>query len=134
MTFPHKDSHDRGMETRRSVLGDDHVNQALAAETDLSADFQSYIVEAAWSAVWSRPGLDKRTRHLITIALLAGLGHQHELELHLRSIQNTSTSPEDVREALMHVAVYAGVPAANSAFALLNRIFGETPTKNHTDD
>ncbi|MCI0432121.1 MAG: carboxymuconolactone decarboxylase family protein, partial [Gemmatimonadetes bacterium] len=96
-----------------------------AAQTPFDAAFQTFITEAAWGSVWSRPGLDLRTRHLITIAVLAALGREHELALHLRSVAHTGATAEDVREALFHVAVYAGVPAANAAFARAKEIFGQ---------
>ena len=116
----------RGLAVRKKVLGAKHVARATAASTEFDADFQRYLTENAWGAVWARPGLDLRTRHLVTLALLAGLGREHELELHLRSLANTGTSREEVREAFFHVALYAGVPAANAAFALAKRIFAET--------
>lgn len=107
---------DQGMATRRSVLGDKHVDNTTARMSDFDRDFQSFIVEGAWGSVWSRPGLSKRERSLITLALLAGLGHEDEFAMHVRATINTGTSPDDIKEALLHVAVYAGVPAANSAF------------------
>ena len=107
-----------GMRTRRAVLGDAHVDRAQARVTPLDADFQRFITEVAWGSLWSRPDLDRRTRSLITIAILAALGRHEELALHLRATANTGATPHDVAETLMHVAVYAGVPAANSAFAL----------------
>ncbi len=118
---------------RRRILGDPHVDHAIAATTAFDAPFQDFITKVAWEGVWSRPGLDDRTRHLITIALLAGLGREHELALHLRSIQNTGTSPDDVREALLHVAVYAGVPAANHAMSMAKLIFAPPPTPPTSD-
>ncbi|MEX0859980.1 MAG: 4-carboxymuconolactone decarboxylase [Cucumibacter sp.] len=105
----------RGMVARRSVLGDSHVDRAEAAKTAFDADFQDFITEGAWGSVWSRPGLSKRERSLITIALLAALGHDEELAMHVRATANTGASPDDIREALLHVAVYAGIPAANRA-------------------
>lgn len=119
------DRHARGLKVRRQVLGAAHVARATAAQTDFDADFQCYITESVWGAVWTRPGLDRRTRHLITIAILAALGREHELALHLRSIGNTGTTPADVREALLHVAAYAGIPAANAAVARAKEIFSE---------
>jgi len=111
------------MAVRREVLGDSHVDAATEATTSLDRDFQRWITETAWGGVWTRPGLDRRTRSLLTIAILAALGHE-ELELHLRAARNTGATPEDVAESLMHVAVYAGVPAANSAFKAAKRIYG----------
>jgi 4-carboxymuconolactone decarboxylase len=110
------------MKVRRQVLGNEHVDRAVAATTDLDADFQRWITEAAWGAVWGRPGLNLREKSLITIAILAALGNE-ELALHLRASANAGASPADVAEALMHVAVYAGVPAANSAFKVAKSIF-----------
>lgn len=115
----------RGMEVRRAVLGDDHVDRALARTTPLDAAFQDWIVGAAWADVWGRPGLDRATRSLVTIALLAALGHERELEMHLRATRRTGATPEQVAEALLHVAVYAGVPAANTAFGALRRVYGD---------
>lgn len=111
-------AYDRGMRVRREVLGDAHVERAMARTTGLDADFQQFITEVAWGSLWARPDLDRRTRSLITIAILAALGRQEELALHLRASANTGAAPREIAEALMHVAVYAGVPAANAAFAL----------------
>jgi 4-carboxymuconolactone decarboxylase len=108
----------RGMATRRSVLGDAHVDAATARMTPFDEDFQRFITEGAWGSVWSRPGLSKRERSLLTLALLAGLGHEEEFAMHVRATLNTGASPDDIKEALLHVAVYAGVPAANGAFKI----------------
>ncbi|MBS3848770.1 4-carboxymuconolactone decarboxylase [Devosia sp. J2-20] len=105
-----------GMTTRRSVLGNSHVDRAESAKTDFDTDFQTFIMEGAWGSVWSRPGLTKRERSLITLALLAAGGHEEEFAMHVRATANTGASANDIKEALLHVAVYAGVPAANSAF------------------
>jgi 4-carboxymuconolactone decarboxylase len=113
--------HARGMVARRSVLGDHHVDRAEATKTAFDADFQDFITEGAWGSVWSRPGLSKRERSLITIALLAALGHDEEVAMHVRATANTGASPDDIKEALLHVAVYAGVPAANRAFKIAKR-------------
>lgn len=109
---------ERGMTTRRSVLGDSHVDRATARITALDDDFQTFITEGAWGSVWSRPGLSKRERSMLTIALLAALGHDEEVAMHVRATANTGCSPDDIKEALLHVAVYAGVPAANRAFKI----------------
>jgi len=106
------------MRVRRSVLGDAHVDRAHARTTDFDADFQRFITEGAWGSVWSRPGLDRRTRSLLVIALMAALGHEGELALHLRATRNTGATPEDIKEVLLMVAVYAGVPAANAAIRI----------------
>jgi 4-carboxymuconolactone decarboxylase len=109
---------DEGMRVRRAVLGHAHVDRAKARQTEFDAPFQRFITETAWGSVWARPDLDRRTRSLITIALLAALGREEELALHLTASRNTGATPEDIREALLHVAVYAGVPAANAAMML----------------
>jgi 4-carboxymuconolactone decarboxylase len=116
--------HETGLRVRREVLGDEYVDRATAAATDFDRDFQQWITETAWGGVWAREGLDRRTRSLLTIAILAALGHE-ELELHLKAAKRTGATPEDVAEAFFHVAVYAGVPAANSAFQKAKRIFSE---------
>ena len=114
--------YEEGMQVRRAVLGDAHVERAAARQTAFDAPFQRFITETAWGGVWARPDLDRRTRSLITIAILATLGRHEELALHLRASANTGATPEEIREALLHVAVYAGVPAANSAIALAKDI------------
>ena len=114
----------KGMEIRRSVLGDEHVDKAEANKTDFDKDFQEYITNNAWGAVWSRPGLTKRERSLITIALLAALGHEEELAMHIRATKNTGATEEDVKEVLLQIAVYAGVPVANGAIKIAKEIFG----------
>ena len=114
-----------GMEVRKSVLGEDHVERAEANKTDFDADFQRFITETAWGSVWVRPGLEIKTRHLLTIAMLAALGRHEELALHVRATRNTGISRSEVKEALMQVAVYAGVPAANSAFAVAKQVYAE---------
>jgi 4-carboxymuconolactone decarboxylase len=115
------DTFERGMATRRAVLGDTHVNGAETAKTTFDADFQAFITEGAWGSVWSRPGLTRRERSLITIALLAAAGHDEEVAMHVKATVNTGASPDDIKEALLHVAVYAGVPAANRAFKIAKR-------------
>ena len=105
-----------GMATRRSVLGDAHVDRAERSKDRFDEDFQTFITETAWGSLWSRPGLSKRERSMITIALLAAGGHDEEVAMHVRATVNTGATPKDIREVLLHVAVYAGVPAANRAF------------------
>jgi len=109
---------DIGMRIRREVLGDAHVDRAQARQTSLDANFQRLITEMAWGTLWARPDLDRRTRSMITIAILAALGRADELALHIRATENTGVTPSDIAETLLHVAIYAGVPAANSAFAI----------------
>jgi 4-carboxymuconolactone decarboxylase len=119
------DRYRRGLKTRRAVLGEAHVERAEAEKTDFDADFQRFITEYAWGELWQREGLERRTRHLITIALLAALGHERELAMHIRATANTGVTPDEVREALHQVAVYAGLPAANTAFAIAKRTYAE---------
>jgi 4-carboxymuconolactone decarboxylase len=126
------DRRQRGLSVRRAVLGDEHVDTSIAGTTALDAPFQEYITGAAWADVWDRPGLPRSTRSLLTIALLAALGHERELEMHLRASRRTGATPEQIGEALLHVAVYAGVPAANSAFAALKRVLGPHSTTDTT--
>ena len=114
--------YDLGMKVRREVLGDEYVERAMARTTEFDADFQRFIAETAWGSLWAREGLDRRTRSLITIGILAALGRQEELAVHLRATRNTGASQREVAEALLHVAVYAGIPAANAAFALAKAI------------
>lgn len=118
--------HEKGMKVRREVLGDEHVDRAVAATSDLDADFQRWITENVWGDLWARPQLGPRDRSLITIAILASAGHE-ELELHLRAAKNTGASAAEVAEVLLHVSVYAGVPAANHAFKTLKSIYEEEP-------
>src|SRR5688572_29566232 len=99
----------KGMQTRRSVLGDDYVDKAEANKTDFDSDFQEFIINNAWGAVWSRPGLTKRVRSLVVIALMTAMGHEEELTLHLRATQNTGATKEDVKEGLLQTAVCVGV-------------------------
>ena len=114
--------YDTGMRVRRAVLGDAHVDRAEANKTTFDQTFQRFITETAWGTLWASDLLDRPTRSLITIAILAALGRHEELALHLRATANTGATPEQIREALMHVAVYAGVPAANSAITLAKSI------------
>ena len=114
--------YDKGMKTRRSVLGNEHVDKAEANKTDFDKEFQEYITNNAWGTVWSRPGLTKRERSLVTIALMTALGHEDELAIHLRATKNTGTSVDDVKEVLLHTAVYAGVPAVNSAMKIAKEV------------
>ena len=107
-----------GLAVRRSVLGDAHVDRAEAAATDFDRPFQQLITEAAWGTVWARPGLTPRERSIVTLALLAALGHDEEVALHVRATANTGASRDDICEAFLHVAIYAGVPAANRAFKI----------------
>lgn len=124
--------YDAGMRVRREVLGEDHVARAQAQQTALDADFQRFITEVAWGSVWARPDLDRRTRSLVTIAILAALGRE-ELVLHLRASKNTGATPREIAEVLLHVAVYAGIPAANAAFALARAHLDTPPDQGRRD-
>ncbi|MCJ9673941.1 MULTISPECIES: 4-carboxymuconolactone decarboxylase [unclassified Neorhizobium] len=115
----------QGMKTRRSVLGDAHVDRALANQTPFDGPFQEMITEGAWGTVWSRPNWSKRERSMVTIALLAALGHHDEVAMHIRATANTGATKDDICEALMHVAIYAGVPAANHAFKIAKATYAE---------
>jgi 4-carboxymuconolactone decarboxylase len=121
-----KDStYEAGMAVRRRVLGDAHVDRATQNATEFDAEFQEMITRHAWGDIWTRPGLDFRARSLITIAILATLGREEELKLHLRATRNTGASRDDVKELLMQLAVYAGVPAANAAVRIAKQVFEE---------
>lgn len=117
--------YETGMKTRRAVLGDAHVDRAEAERRPFDDAFQRLITEGAWGSVWARPGLSRRERSLVTIPLLAALGHWDELAMHVRATHNTGASPDDVKEALLHVAIYAGVPAANRAIKVARAAFAE---------
>ena len=114
---------EKGMSIRRRVLGEAHVNRAEAAKSEFDIPFQALITDAAWGHVWARNTIPLRERSMMTIALLAGLGNDAELALHLRATRNTGTSKDDVMEALLHVAIYAGVPRANHAIKIAKDIF-----------
>ena len=119
------DTYERGLKVRREVLGEEHVDAATAAATDFTRDFQELITRYAWGEIWARPGLDRRTRSLITVGILAALGRTEELALHLRATRNTGATPAEVAEALLHVAVYAGVPRANHALKVIRETYAE---------
>ena len=110
--------HERGMKVRREVLGDEHVDRAVAGTTGFTADFQDLITRYAWGEIWARPGLDRRTRSCITLTALVALGREHELPIHVRGALRNGLSPDEIKEVLLQCAVYCGVPAANSAFAI----------------
>jgi 4-carboxymuconolactone decarboxylase len=120
------DRYERGLRTRREVLGDEHVDRTIAGTTPFDAEFQRGITETVWADLWSDPRLDRKTRSLVTIAILAAL-RSEELELHLRASLNTGVADEELAEVLRHVAVYAGVPAANSAIAKAKAVRGGAP-------
>jgi len=117
--------HRQGMTVRRDVLGDAHVDRAVDGTDEITADFQDLITRYAWGDVWSRPGLDRRTRSCITLAMLAALHHDDELAIHIRAAVRNGVSREEIVEVLLQVAVYAGVPAANRAFGIAQRVLRE---------
>jgi len=122
------DSHERGMEVRRAVLGDEHVDRAIARTTDFTADFQDLITRYAWGEIWTRPGLDRRTRSCITLTALVAGGHEQELAMHIRGALRNGLTPDEIKEVLLQAAIYCGVPAANSAFAVAQEVLAEEPT------
>ena len=115
----------QGMAVRRAVLGDGHVDRAVAATTSFTEPFQDFITRYAWGDVWSRPGLSRAERSMITLAMLAALQHENELAMHVRAALRNGLTPEQIQEVLLQVAVYAGVPAANRAFAVAQRVLSE---------
>ncbi len=119
------DAYDRGMGTRREVLGDDHVDEAIARTTAFTEDFQDLITRYAWGEIWSRDGLDRRTRSCITLTALVALGREEELAMHVRAALRIGLSPDEIKEVLLHSAIYCGVPAANGAFAVAQRVLDE---------
>jgi 4-carboxymuconolactone decarboxylase len=120
-----EDVHERGMEVRREVLGDSHVDRAIENTTPFTADFQDFITRYAWGEIWARPGLDRKTRSCITLAALVALGRDHEVAMHVRAALRNGLTPDEIKEVLLHTAVYAGVPAANSAFAIAQQVLAE---------
>ncbi len=118
-------NYQRGIKTRRKILGDNHVDKSIDNITEFDQPFQEMITESAWGSVWSRDHWTPRERSMVTLALLAALGHQEEFVLHLKATKNSGATMEDIRESLMHVAIYAGVPAANSAFRIAKQVYAE---------
>lgn len=119
------EKYERGMQTRRAVLGDAHVNRAEAQKSEFDAPFQSLITETAWGTVWSSDGISARERSMLTLALLAALGNFEEIPMHIRATTRTGASKQDVLEAFQHVAIYAGVPRANQALKLAKETYAE---------
>ncbi|MBF3539757.1 4-carboxymuconolactone decarboxylase [Burkholderia pseudomallei] len=117
--------YEAGMNVRRAVLGDAHVDRSLANRTDLTDEFQNLITRYAWGEIWTRDGLPRHTRSLLTIAMMVALNRGEELVLHLRAAKNNGVTRDEIKEVLLQTAIYCGVPAANSAFHLAQRIFGE---------
>jgi 4-carboxymuconolactone decarboxylase len=118
------DAFERGLAVRKAILGDEHVARAQANTTPLDADFQRLITEVAWGTVWARPGLDRRSRHLVTLAMLAALDKHEELAMHIAATARTGVTLDELKEVFLQVAVYAGLPSANAAFAVAKRVLG----------
>jgi len=124
-------SHDAGrredaMRVRREVLGDEHVDRAVAGTTEFTADFQDLITRYAWGEVWARPGLDRKTRSAITLTALTALNHHEELAMHVRAALRNGMTADEIKEVLLQSAIYCGVPAANRAFAIAQQVLGES--------
>jgi 4-carboxymuconolactone decarboxylase len=121
-----EDQRRKGMEVRRAVLGDAHVDRSMASKTPLTEEFQDLLTRYAWGEIWTRPGLDKRTRSCITVAMLVALNREEELVLHLRGALNNGVTKDEIKEVLLQSAIYCGIPAANSAFRVAAKVFAET--------
>jgi 4-carboxymuconolactone decarboxylase len=119
-------SKDEGMRIRREVLGDEHVDRAVARTTEFTADFQDFITRYAWGEIWARPGLDRRTRSFITLTALVALGRQEELSLHVRAALRNGLTADEIGETILHAAIYCGIPAANTAFAVAQQALDES--------
>jgi 4-carboxymuconolactone decarboxylase len=117
---------DDGMKIRREVHGDEYVDAAIERTTDFTRDFQDLLTRYAWGEIWTRPGLDRRTRSCLTIVALVATGRNEELELHVRSALRNGVTPDELKEVLLHCAVYCGIPAANTAFAIAQRVLDQT--------
>src|SRR5580765_7473435 len=124
-----RERHDKGMEVRRAVLGDDHVNRSLQNLDDFNREFQDLITRYAWGEIWTRPGLTRRSRSLIVIATMVALNRPDELRLHLRAAFNNGVTRDEIKEVLLQSAIYCGVPAANSAFHAAQEVFAELSSK-----
>ncbi len=119
-------SHEDGMRVRREVLGDEHVDAAIERTTEFTADFQDLITRYAWGEIWARPGLDRKTRSAITLTALVALNHHEELAMHVRAALRNGLTPDEIKEVLLHAAIYCGVPAANRAFAVAQAVLDES--------
>lgn len=117
--------HEKGMRVRREVLGDAHVDRAETKKDDFTADFQDFITRYAWGEVWDRPGLDRRSRSVATLAALVALRAENEIAMHVRAALRNGLSPEEIKEVILHTAIYAGLPAANAAFAIARQVIAE---------
>jgi len=119
------DEHEHGMEIRREVLGDEHVDDAVARTTEFTKDFQELITRYAWGEIWTRPGLDRRMRSAVTLTALIARGHCEELAMHVRAARRNGLTDDEIKEVLLQSAIYCGVPAANHAFAVASRVLEE---------
>ena len=126
------EGYERGMEVRREVLGDEHVDRAIERTNEFTSDFQDLITRYAWGEVWSRPGLDRRTRSCITLTALVALGREEELAMHVRAALRIGVTPDEIKEVLLHTAIYCGVPAANGAFAVAQEVLAEIAAEPST--
>jgi 4-carboxymuconolactone decarboxylase len=131
MTEP---TYDAGMKVRRTVLGDAHVDRAIERTTEFTAPFQEFITNYAWGSVWTREGLDRRTRSAVTLSVLAALGRENEIEMHVRGALRNGLTPAEIGEVLLHTSIYAGVPAANAAFAIAQRVIDAEPAPGGSSD
>ncbi|MFN4161937.1 MAG: 4-carboxymuconolactone decarboxylase [Stenotrophomonas sp.] len=120
-----QERYDAGLAVRRAVLGEDHVERSLQARTDFTEEFQAFITRTAWGTVWTRDGLPRHTRSLLTIVMMVALGHDEEFKLHIRAARNNGVTPDEIKEVLLQAAIYCGIPAANHAFALARPILEE---------
>jgi 4-carboxymuconolactone decarboxylase len=127
-------AYDAGMKVRREVLGDEHVDRALQQTTEFTAPFQDYITRSVWGGVWTRPGLDRRMRSAVTLAVLTALGRENELAMHVRAARRNGLSEAEIGEVLLHTAAYAGVPASNAAYAIAQRVFGAETKPGGSED
>jgi 4-carboxymuconolactone decarboxylase len=125
-----RERHDKGMTVRRAVLGDAHVDRAMARKNPLTAEFQELITRYAWGEIWTRPGLPRHTRSLITIAMMVALNRTDEYKLHVRAAFNNGVTKDEIKEVLMQCAIYCGVPAANSAFHMAEDVFAQMDAKS----
>jgi 4-carboxymuconolactone decarboxylase len=124
-----KERHQQGMKVRRAVLGDAHVDRALTRSNDLNREFQDLITRYAWGEIWTRPGLPRHTRSLITIAMMVALNRSEEFKLHVRASFNNGVTRDEIKEVLLQCAIYCGVPAANSAFHMVEEVFAQMEAK-----
>ena len=122
--------YDEGMAARREVLGDEHVDRAIERTTEFTAPFQDFITRYAWGTIWTRTGLDRRMRSAVTLAVLTALGREHEIAMHVRAALRNGLEPAEIGEVLLHTAIYAGVPAANRAFAIADEVISGPPPED----